>query len=88
MNLPLLKNTIDSVKRQLQEARDYKASLEVKALFPPADASEPEAYSEELQPHIKRATAAIAAFEADLARLERELQAEESAPVQMDLLPA
>jgi hypothetical protein len=86
MNLGLLKNTIDSVKRQLQEARDYKASLEVKALFPPADCSEPETYATELMPHIERAAVVIGSFEVDLARLERELKEEESAPVQLALM--
>lgn len=86
MNLPLLKNTIYSVKRQLQDARDYKASLEVKALFPPADASQPEAYALELQPHIEKASSVVVSFENDLARLERDLIEAEAAPVQMDLL--
>ena len=85
MNLPLLRHTIISAKRQLQEARDYKASLEIKALLPPAGCSQPELYGIELQPAIERASTVIASFEAILADLENDLADELAKPVQLEL---
>jgi hypothetical protein len=60
--------------------------LEIKAMLPPADASQPELYALELQPQIDKASSVISSLEAILSELENDLAEELAKPVQMDLL--